>query len=172
MNTPEGLVIREEGTGDAARIHDVTAMAFRHTPHSDGSEPAVVAGLRRSGALTVSLVAEMAGRVVGHIAFSPAVARDGSAPWFALGPVSVLPRHQRKGVGSALVLRGLELLEQQGARGCMLLGDARYYRRFGFKPAPDHAPDTVPAAHFMLRLSGKAPPEGVLDYHPAFFGAA
>ncbi|MEM1438169.1 MAG: N-acetyltransferase [Pseudomonadota bacterium] len=119
---------------------------------------------------SVSLVAELVGDVVGHVAFSLVVAQDGSARWYALGPVAVAPALHGQHIGSALITAGLAALEAQGALGCVLLGDAGYYTRFGFKPAPDNAPDTVPAEHFMLRLSGKAPPNGVLNYHPAFFG--
>lgn len=167
---PEGLVIRDEGPADVAAIHAVTAAAFRDMPYSDGSEPEVIARLRAAGALSVSLVADLEGVVVGHVAFSPAVAHDGSSPWFALGPVSVAPALHGRHIGSALINSGLTALEAQGALGCMLLGDAGYYARFGFKPAPDNAPSTVPAEHFMLRLGSNPAPHGPLDYHPAFFG--
>ncbi|MEM9322296.1 MAG: GNAT family N-acetyltransferase [Pseudomonadota bacterium] len=166
----DGLTIRDERPSDAAAIHTVTADAFRDLPYSDGSEPEVIARLRAAGALSVSLVAELDGDVVGYVAFSPVVAHDGSSPWFALGPVAVAPALHGHHIGSALITTGLATLEEKGALGCMLLGDARYYARFGFKPAPANAPDAVPAEYFMLRLSGKAPPNGVLDFHPAIFG--
>ena len=139
-------------------------------PYSDGSEPEVIARLRAAGALSLSLVAELEGALVGHVAFSPAVAQDGSAPWFALGPVAVAPALHGQHIGSALIEVGLTALEECGALGCMLLGDAGYYARFGFELAPEHAPATVPAEHFMLRRSSNHAPQGPLDYHAAFFG--
>ncbi|NLH48983.1 MAG: N-acetyltransferase [Myxococcales bacterium] len=61
------------------------------------------------GALTISLVAEEEGKVVGHVAFSPVTIADGSESWYALGPVSVLPELQNRGIGSALIRQGLSL---------------------------------------------------------------
>lgn len=167
---PDGLILREEREDDITAIHAVTADAFCDMPYSDGSEPEVIARLRAAGALSVSFVAELEGVVIGHVAFSPVVAHDGSTPWFALGPVAVAPALHGQHIGSALITAGLMALEARGALGCMLLGDAGYYMRFGFKPAPDNAPATVPAEHFMLRLSSNHAPQGPLDYHPAFFG--
>ncbi|MEO1596844.1 MAG: N-acetyltransferase [Pseudomonadota bacterium] len=167
---PDGLTIRDEAAADQAAIHAVTADAFRDMPYSDGSEPEVIARLRAAGALSVLLVAELEGVLVGHVAFSPAVAHDGSGPWFALGPVAVALAMQGRHIGSALITAGLAALEAQGALGCMLLGDAGYYERFGFNPAPENAPSSVPAEHFMLRQSGNHAPMGPLEYHPAFFG--
>lgn len=109
------VVIRDETDADVAAIRDVTASAFEGLEVSRQTEPFIIAALRAGGALTVSLVAEVAGRVVGHIAFSPVTVSDGSRGWYGLGPLSVLPAYQRQGIGSALVEAGLSRLKGLGA---------------------------------------------------------
>jgi putative acetyltransferase len=79
--------------------------------------------------------------------------------WFALGPVSVDPEFQRRGVGSEIIQAGLQALREQGAKGCVLLGDHRYYHRFGFVVAPEFAPSQYPAEHFQLVRFGQAYPK-------------
>ena len=163
-----GLQVREERPSDRTAIYEVTKLAFESMPFSDGDEQDLVDALRLSGALTVSLVATKLDQVVGHVAFSPA---DSSTPgWYSLGPVSVLPTLQRKGVGKQLIGEGLERLRRLGAVGCILVGDPRYYARFGFQLAPEHAPSRQPEEYFMVKsLSeepGQIPP---LDFHPVFY---
>ncbi len=80
-------------------------------PISRQTEHFIVNALRLAGALSISLVAEINSQIVGHIAFSPITASDGSKDWYGLGPVSVLPDHQKQGVGKALINNGLSLLK-------------------------------------------------------------
>jgi putative acetyltransferase len=127
------IVIRSETDADAGTIGDVTIAAFSTLPISNHTEQFIIAALRAAKALTVSLVAEMDGRVVGHIAFSPVAMSDGSPGWYGLGPVSVLPKYQRQGIGGALIQEGLSRLKGFGARGCCLVGHPEYYKRFGFQ---------------------------------------
>ena len=94
------LTIRPERAGDEVAIRRVTATAFAGQPHSDGSEPTIVDRLRVDGDLALSLVAEAADGIVGQVAFSPVSIADGSAKWYGLGPVSVLPKEQGRGIGS------------------------------------------------------------------------
>ena len=165
-----GYRVRAERSADAAAITAVIDAAFHGMPYAEGDEAALVVELRRRGDLSVSLVAEVQARVVGQIAFSPARPADGSAGWYGLGPVAVLPAHQGAGVGSALMQAGLAHLASLGARGCILVGHPGLYRRFGFVPAPAHAPDDEPAEFFMLKcLQGSVPP-GPIRFHPAFKG--
>ena len=128
-----GPEIRSEKVSDFEVIHAITEIAFREMPYADGDEQDVVDRLRAANALTCSLVAVVAKEVVGHIAFSPAIAGDNSHPWFALGPVSVLPGFQRRGIGSTLIVDGLAKIEDIGALGCILTGNPEYYRKFGFE---------------------------------------
>src|SRR5512136_2407212 len=96
------IVIRSETEADVNAITGVTIAAFKTLEISNHTEQFIVAALRAAKALTLSLVAEADGRVIGHIAFSPVSISDGTPNWYGLGPVSVLPEHQRKGIGKAL----------------------------------------------------------------------
>jgi putative acetyltransferase len=126
------MEIRRERLGDEARIHDVNAAAFGRE-----GEAALVDALRANGKLVLSLVAEADGEVVAHVAFSPAVIELPQAKLdvLALGPVAVLPEHQRKGIGSRLIQRGFDECRALGHNLIFLLGHPTYYPRLGFKPA-------------------------------------
>lgn len=164
--------LRPEQPGDAQAIHDLTAEAFRAAPHASGTEQFIVRELRRAGALTVSLVAVLGEDIVGHVAISPVILSDGSPGWAGLGPVSVLPRLQGRGIGSMLVREALRLLEQQGAAGCVVLGEPAYYGRFGFRADPLLVLEGVPPEYFQaLRFRGPAA-QGEVRYHPAFSASA
>jgi len=118
--------------------------------------------------LTVSLVAELDGRVVGHIAFSPITMSDGTADWYGMGPVSVLPQYQRQGIGKALVQEGLARLKGLKARGCCLVGHPEYYRKFGFQNTPELGLEGVPPeVFFALSFDGYVP-RGTVSFHDAF----
>lgn len=162
---------RPESTVDLAAIHAVTARAFDGAPHSDGSEPNIVRTLRDAAALAVSLVAELDGIVVGHVAISAVTVTDGSRAWYGLGPISVDPALQGRGIGSHLMRAGLHRLTELGAAGCVVLGDPAYYGRFGF--AVDHGLvyPGVPAQYFMALAFGASKPQGEVTYHPAFKAA-
>lgn len=165
-------VIRPEQSADAEAIRHVTFEAFRGMPFADGDEHELIGVLRESGALAVSLVADLDGTIIGHIAFSPATTADGSAGWYALGPVSVLPEFQGVGIGSALIIGGIQRIETLGGRGCILTGDPNYYVRFGFRPAPELAPANEPAEYFMIKAIGSSMPHGPFGFHEAFCGTA
>ncbi len=111
------VVIRDETGADVSAITEVTIAAFKTLEISHKTEHYIIEALRAAKALTVSLVAEADGRVVGHIAFSPVTISDSSRNWYGLGPVSVLPDYQRQGVGSALILEGLSRLKKLKAQG-------------------------------------------------------
>jgi putative acetyltransferase len=161
-------IVRVEVPVDVPSIEAVTVAAFLNAAHSSHTEQHIVNALRRSGALTVSLVAELDGVLVGHIALSPVSISDGSTHWFGLGPISVLPAHQGHGVGSALMQAALVALRQHGAHGCVLLGDPGYYGRFGFRATPDLVLPGVPPEYFQALHLGTATARGSVTYHPAF----
>ena len=169
MIGPElAITIRPEAQGDEATIHGLTKAAFADMPFSDGDEHHLVDRLRKDGDLTLSLVAEDANGIVGHIAFSPVTISDGTQGWFGLGPVSVWPEIHRKGIGGALIKRGIADMRAAGARGIVLLGSTDYYPRFGFVHEPQLTYPPAPAEYFQcLLLDGKMP-SGEVTYAPAF----
>ncbi len=160
--------LREETPPDIPLIHAVTAAAFQDAPHASGTEAAIVDALRDADALSLSLVALEDDEIVGHVAFSPAKAQEGSGPWFTLGPVSVVPDRQQRGIGSQLIRKGIDTLRQKGAAGCILLGDPGYYQRFGFEPAPGNSPGEDYAPYFMILPFTPDVPSGEIVFHPAF----
>ncbi len=166
------MIIRPEAPADGAAITDVTAAAFRNHPFSQQTEHFIVQALRAAAALTISLVAEIDGRVVGHVAFSPVTMSDGAPDWYGLGPVSVLPELQRRGIGSALINEGLSALRAMGARGCALVGDPGYYVRFGFRNAPGLVYEGVPQQYFLVLPFGGEVPRGIVVFHDAFLATA
>lgn len=162
------VTLRPEAPSDATAIERVTLDAFERAPHTRHTEHLIVRALRQAGALTVSLVAEADGEVVGHVAVSPVRVSDGAAGWFGLGPLSVSPAHQGKGVGGALMREALQALRALSASGCVLLGDPGYYRRFGFAPIAGLVLPGVRAENFQAIVFEGAPPQGDVTYHRAF----
>ncbi len=165
------VTIRPELPDDHAVIGDIIVAAFHGMPYAAGDEAQLVGALRSQNALSVSLVAEWQGVLIGQIALSPARPADGTQDWYALGPVAVVPEHQRSGVGSQLVRAGLHAIAAMGARGCILTGNPAYYVRFGFELSPANVPEGEPAEFFMLKLLGEHRPAGPIAFHPAFHGA-
>jgi putative acetyltransferase len=106
--------------------------------------------------------------MVGHIAFSPVTIDSELKDWYGLGPISVLPDYQRQGVGSALIHDGLLKIRDLGAKGCVLLGDPAYYRRFGFLPHPDLVLAGVSPEYFQTISFGNETSRGKVEYHQAF----
>ena len=164
------MIVRPEREDDIDAIRALTERAFRTAPHADGTEHLIIDRLRAAGALTLSLVAEEGGAVVGHVAFSPVSVSDGSAGWYGLGPISVDPSRQGEGVGGRLVREGLARLEALGGAGCVLLGDPAYYGRFGFVADPKLTLDGVPPEYFMRVAFSPVYGEGTVSYHPGFYG--
>lgn len=164
------MQIRPEKPADEELIRAVTTSAFLEAEHSDGNEASIVDGLRNTGALTISLVAADDMTIIGHVAFSPVMIDGIHDGWFGLGPVSVNPDCQRKGVGTALIKAGLADLRLQGAKGCVVLGDPHYYRRFGFSIDLDLRLPGVPQEYFQRLSFDGQPRSGSVTYHPAFGG--
>jgi len=163
------LTIRPERASDITAIHALTEAAFRNAPHSSHTEQFIVNALRQAGALHLSLVAQEAGIVVGHVAASPVAVSDGSPLWYGLAPLSVAPGRQRQGIGSLLMAAALRQLKDSGAAGCVLLGDPAYYARFGFRPVPGLVLAGVPPEYFQaLALTSAAMPQGGVTFHAAF----
>ncbi len=162
------IVIRNETHNDVCAITEVTISAFKTLEISNHTEQFIIEALRAAKALTISLVAEMDGRVIGHIAFSPVTISDGTPNWYGLGPVSVLPECQRQGIGKALIQEGLSRLKDMNAQGCCLVGHADYYRKFGFKNMSGLGHEGVPPeVFFALSFDGHSP-QGTVTFHDGF----
>jgi putative acetyltransferase len=123
------MIVRTEEPEDAAEIFAVNRACFP----TDG-EARLVDALRMSGQLSLSLVAEVDGEVVGHVAFSPVTVAGGEAG-IGLGPVAVVEEHRCKGYAARLIESGLAECRAAGFGWAVVLGDPAYYSRFGFRPA-------------------------------------
>ena len=162
------MEIRRERLEDKEAIAALIGTAFASAEHSDGTEAQIVDRLRSAGALTLSLVAEDGGEIVGHAAFSPVTIDGRPLGWFGLGPVAVRPDRQRQGIGDALISEGLGQLVAYGAAGCVVLGEPGYYGRFGFQPVERLRYPGPPPEYFQVLAFGGKPPGGTVAYHPAF----
>lgn len=160
--------IRNETESDLAEIDAVTVAAFRNAPHTSRTEQWIVRALRARNELTLSLIAQREGRLLGHVAVSPVTLSDGSPDWYGLGPISVQPVHQRQGIGSQLMATVLTRLRELGAAGCVLLGDPVYYQRFGFQAEPELQLPGVPPQYFLAVTFRLPVPSATVTYSPAF----
>ena len=165
---PVSIEIRREAPSDVAAIEQLTVAAFLHAPHTSHTEQFIVNALRDAGKLSVSLVADDDGDLVGHVALSPVSISDGSEGWYGLGPISVTPERQRQGIGSGLMERALAELRELAAGGCVVLGDPGYYTRFGFRAEPALVLPGVPPEYFLCVALRGPIPRGTVTYAEAF----
>ncbi len=164
------MSIRAEIESDREVVRAINIAAFDTSAEAD-----LVEALRHQARPFVSLVAEQDGAVVGHIMFSPvSLTGHPDLKVMGLGPMSVVPAYQNKGVGSALVRAGLDECRNLDVAAVVVLGHPEYYPRFGFSPASRFEIGSeydVPDEVFMAielqpnALGGKA---GVARYHAAF----
>ncbi len=139
------MKIRREHSGEQDAIRALTLAAY-----SQPAEATLVDALRARGDSTLSLVAEDQGAIVGHALFSKLAA---PAQALGLGPISVLPAHQRRGIGGALIREGLEQTKQQGWQAVFVLGDPAYYTRFGFSVEAAAKFETPYPKEYMMALA-------------------
>ena len=159
--------VHPERPGDAEAIHAVHAASF-----PTEAEARLVGLLRAAGRLPVSLVAEVGGAVVGHIAFSPVIAASGAAG-AGLAPVAVAAPHRRQGIAAELVRAGLEACRVGGFGWVVVMGEPAYYGRFGFRPAAEFGlADEYgggPAFQAIELVPGALPVgAGLVQYAPEF----
>jgi predicted N-acetyltransferase YhbS len=161
------MIIRPEQPADAQSIRTTIERAFANHPHSTHNEQRIVDALRAANALSVSLVATDGDTVIGHVACSRVVIERQQGNWYGLGPISVAPSVQRRGVGTKLMHAAIAELRER-ADGIVLLGDPAYYTRFGFKACTGLLLPGVPATHFLYLAFVQNLPQGVVTYHDAF----
>jgi putative acetyltransferase len=185
------VAIREETPADVEAIHQLNVAAFK-----TDAEARLVDALRRGGALTLSLVAEVDGEVVGHIGFSPVTvtststststsspspsleetvgASVGVSVGVGLAPIAVLPTYQRRGIGASLIQAGQSQLRSRNTPFCVVLGHADYYPRHGFLRAGTFGirwERPVPEDIFFvqeLQTGGLEGVSGVVRFRPEF----
>ena len=146
MNPKLDIKIRPENRDDYPSITRLNDLAFEQK-----TEGKLVENLRKTQEFipSLSLVAEIAGEIAGHILFHP-IGIDTAESYrdtLALAPMSVHPEYQRTGIGSELVREGIESARDLGHRSIIVIGHPEYYPRFGFKPASNwgiKAPFDVP----------------------------
>lgn len=167
------MLIRAEEHSDLDAVHAVNVAAFESSSEAD-----LVDALRQQAELLVSLVAEEDGEVIGHVIFSPAsLSGNSDLSLMGLGPMAVLPAHERRGVGTALVRAGLDQCRQLGVSAVVVIGHPEYYPRFGFSPASRFglcSDFDVPDEVFMaleLRPEALQGRNGQVRYHPLFSNA-
>ena len=161
------IEIREDRSDDVVEVRNVNDHAF-----GQELEGRIVDAWRSNGAVMLSLIATFNGRVVGHILDSPIAV--GGAIGAALGPMAVLPEHQRKGIGGRLIDEGRRRLEASGCPFVIVLGHDTYYPRFGFVRASAHGITCewdVPDDAFMALVLDEAKmpaPGGLAKYRAEF----
>ena len=170
------IQLRHETPDDIAAIKAVTIAAFADAPHTSHTEQFIVRALRDANELTLSIVAEEHGQVVGHVALSPVTITGHyghkAQGWYGLGPISILPARQGQGIGSRLMQQALAELRNMQAAGCVLLGEPAYYARFGFQAHAGLQLPGVPPGYFMALAVHGPVPEGIAQYSEAFNAAA
>jgi putative acetyltransferase len=164
--------IRPETEADRAAVRAVNEAAFETSAEAD-----LVEALRARSVALVSLVAEVDGKIVGHILFSPVSLKEHAhLNVKGLGPMAVMPDCQRKGVGSALVREGLACCKNLGSCAVVVVGHPEYYPRFGFAPASRYSLRSeydVPDDVFMVAVledGALNSVSGLVRYDDAFAG--
>lgn len=163
--------IRKEKDSDKEKIWKVNAEAFESE-----AEANLVNALRDSGISFISLVAEEDEGIIGHILFTPVelIGDAAGLKLMGLAPMAILPKLQRKGIGSQLVKTGIENCATQGYDAIVVFGHPEYYPKFGFVPSVKYGIKSeydVPDETFMvleLKESSLRDKNGIIKYHAAF----
>lgn len=146
------MIIRQETSQDYNEVYDVIKEAFKEAEHRDGTEQDLVAALRKGDSFIseLSIVAEVDGKIVGHIMFTEG--KVGEDTVLVLAPLSVVPEFQKQGVGTALIKEGHKVAKALGYEYSLVLGSEVYYPRFGYVPAVQFGvelPEGMPSENFM-----------------------
>lgn len=172
------ISIRQEETSDFESVFELIKAAFASVTMSDHKEHFLVERLRNSTAFVpeLSMVAEIEGKIVGHILLTKIKIKTASQEFgsLALAPVSVLPEHQHQGIGAMLITEAHNTARNQGFRSIVLLGHETYYPRFGYRQADQFGielPFDVPKENVMaieLVENGLKGVSGTVEYPKEF----
>lgn len=163
------ISIRKENPGDIDRVYTINLQAFDTSAEAD-----LVDRLRDSGVPITSLIAEFDEKLVGHILFTPMTMNNYNVKIAGLAPMAVLPDYQNKGVGSALIKKGLEYCAKENYAAVAVLGHPNYYPKFGFVPSTRFdliSEYDVPKEVFMikeLKRDSLSRISGIVKYHEEF----
>ena len=159
------MIVRGETDADRDTIRRIVDEAFGDTTTSR-----IVDGIWASDRFVpeLSLVAESEGQPIGHVISSYVDLVPGTRRVLQVGPLAVVPSHQRRGTGTALMQETLRIADERGEPLLLIEGNPKYYGRFGFTRADEHGIEMPPESHgaqfFMIRKLGA--------YDPALRGRA
>lgn len=144
--------IRTEREEDYSQIYEVVKKAFEKAEHSDGNEQDLVEKLRKNKAYinSLSLVCEDNDKIVGYVMFTKN--KIGKVTGLTLAPLAILPKYQHRRLGTLLVKSGLKIAKELGYEYVIVLGNPKYYNRFGFVTSKEFgikSPFDVPSKNFM-----------------------
>ena len=166
------IIIRQEMASDYEKVYEINKLAFNQENESKLIEKIRVS---KNYVPELSLIAEIDDKIVGHILFSKIkIVGDSTYDSLALAPMAVIPKYQKKGIGSKLVAKGLEKAKELGFKSIIVLGHKDYYPKFGFQRAskwdikcPFDAPDEVFMAIELTEKSLDGKP-GIVQYPDEF----
>lgn len=163
------LKIRSELPTDIAEIRTLVTAAFTPAPHYVGAEADIVDLLRKTGDMALSLVAEKAGKILGHLVLSPLLINGEASTWLGLGPISVPAVARKQGIGAALIKEGVKQIKKLDASGCVTVGSLRYYERFGFTNHVGMHLTGAPTKDFLAFSFDDGFPSGEVLFSKAFY---
>jgi len=169
------VIVRAETPDDHDTIRRIVDEAFGDTITS-----AIVEGIRASDRFVpeLSLVAVYEGQSLGHVISSYVDVVPGSRRVLQVGPLAVVPSHQRRGIGTALMRETIRIADERGEPLLLIEGNPAYYGRFGFTRADEHGIEMPPESHgpqyFMIRplCAYDSSLRGRAAYPPETFGVA
>lgn len=173
------MIIRQETKNDHKEVFSIIERAFKDLEFTDNKEQFLVERLRTSDAFIpeLSLVAEIDGKIVGHILLTRLRIKNPTNEFdsLALAPVSVLPEFQGRGIGGKLILESHKKAKELGHKSIVLLGYENYYPRFGYERADKFGielPFDVPKENCLvieLVETGLNGVSGMVEYPKEFF---
>lgn len=173
------VTIRQERTADYKIVYNLIKLAFKNEEVSDNNEQLIVEKLRNSATFIpeFSLVAEFNNEIVGHILLTKIIIKNNKQHFIslALAPVSVLPKHQHKGIGGQLIEKAHQIAKNSGYKSIIVLGHETYYPKFGYQQAHKFGikfPFNAPKENCMvieLTKNGLQGITGMVEYPKEFY---